>query len=90
MYLDGSFTTSKNRPGDFDGCWDSEGVNLDKLDPVLKDFSNGRKAQKGKYSGEFFVSSAPNPSGTILDFFQQDKETGDPKGLVSFNLEEFS
>ena len=88
VFLDESFTTSKNRPGDFDGCWEPKGVDLDQLDPVLKDFSNGRKAQKGKYFGEFFPSTSTNPSGTMLDFFQQDKESGDPKGIISINLEE--
>lgn len=90
VYVDGSFTTSKNRPGDFDGCWEPDGVDLDQLDPVLQDFTNGRKAQKGKYSGEFFISSSTSSSGTMLDFFQQDKESGDPKGIICFNLEEFS
>ena len=88
--MDGSFTTSKNRPGDFDGCWEPEGVDLEKLDPVLQDFSNGRKAQKAKYSGEFLPSTSTNPSGTMLDFFQQDKESGDPKGIISINLEKLS
>lgn len=90
VYLDGSFTTAKNRPGDFDGCWEPDGVDLEQLDPVLKDFSNGRKAQKGKYSGEFFIASSTSSSGTMLDFFQHDKETGDPKGIVCLDLEEFS
>ena len=90
VYLDGSFTTDKNRPGDFDGCWEVDGIDLEQLDSVLQDFSNGRKAQKGKYYGELFPSTAPNPSGTMLDFFQQDKETGDIKGIISFDLEEFS
>ena len=90
VYLDGSFTTDKRRPGDFDGCWESDGVDLDQLDPVLQDFNNGRQAQKGKYNGELFPSTTSNSSGTMLDFFQQDKETGNVKGIISFDLEEFS
>lgn len=87
VFLDGSFTTAKRRPSDFDGCWDPEGVDLEQLDPVLQDFSNGRKAQKAKYNGEFFPSTSTNPSGTMLDFFQQGKESGDPKGIISIDLE---
>ena len=90
VFLDESFTTLKNRPNDFDGCWDSKGVDLEKLDSVLKDFSNDRKAQKAKYNGEFFPSISTNTSGTMLDFFQQDKESGDPKGIISIDLEELS
>ena len=88
-YTDESFTTNKNRPDDFDGCWELDDIDLEQLDPVLQDFTNGRKAQKGKYYGELFPSTTPNPSGTILDFFQQDKETGEIKGIISFDLEEF-
>ena len=90
VFLDGSFTTTKRRPGDFDGCWDPEGVNLEQLDPVLQDHSNGRKAQKAKYSGEFFPTTFINPTGTMLDFFQQDKESCDPKGIISIDLEGLS
>jgi hypothetical protein len=28
-WLNGSFVTSKDEPGDFDACWDTDGVNLD-------------------------------------------------------------
>ena len=87
VYIDGSFTTCKYRPHDFDGCWDLDGVNEEKLDPILKNFDNGRQAQKAKYFGEFFASSKNNPD--FLNFFQRDKETGDPKGIICINLEEY-
>ncbi len=28
VYLDGSFATTKEFPGDFDGCWDESGVDF--------------------------------------------------------------
>ena len=88
LYLDGSFVTSKNHPGDFDGCWDPDGVDAAKLDPVLLDFTNGRAAQKRKYHGELFISSLPADGGlTFLDFFQRDKATGNPKGIIAIDLE---
>jgi len=34
LYLDGSFVTDKPIPGDFDACWDPEGVSPQKLHPV--------------------------------------------------------
>jgi len=52
VYLDGSFTTGKPHPEDYDGCWDHEGMNFALLDPVLLDFSHKRAAQKRKYLGE--------------------------------------
>ena len=108
LYLDGSFVTSKNHPGDFDGCWDPVGVDarkLDpvlltfwdpvgvdarKLDPVLLTFGNRRADQKAKYHGELFISSSPADGGlTFLDFFQRDKATGHPKGIIGIDLEDF-
>jgi hypothetical protein len=88
LYLNGSFATAKAVPGDFDGCWDAAGVDAALLDPVLLDFRNRRAAQKAKYGGELFIASLPaTPAGTVfLDFFQRDKATGDPKGIVAIDL----
>ena len=48
-YIDGSFATNKIFPGDFDVCYELGGMSSDLLDPVLKDFSNARAAQKAKF-----------------------------------------
>jgi hypothetical protein len=34
-WLDGSFVTTKELPGDFDLVWDPDGVDIDALDAVL-------------------------------------------------------
>jgi hypothetical protein len=87
-YIDGSFVTSKELPGDFDGCWDDTGVDYDRLDPVLLDFTNRRAAQKAKFDGEMFVANVEaDPLGTLfLDFFQRDRG-GRAKGIVQIDLE---
>ena len=87
-YIDGSFATAKDAPGDFDACWEAQGVDPNSLDPVLLDFSNRRAAQKAKYGGELFIANqAAVPAGTaFLDFFQRDKSTGDAKGIVAIDL----
>jgi len=86
-FLNGSFVTAKPFPEDFDGCWDPSGVDRTKLDPVLLDFANRRAAQKAKYLGEMFVSTSPAAPGTLfLDFFQQEKTTGKPKGIIGLLL----
>jgi hypothetical protein len=89
-YIDGSFVTAKQRPNDYDGCWDIEGVDPDRLDPVLLTFDRGRAAQKAKYQGELFPAQfREGDSGTtFLEFFQIDKETGDPKGIIVIELQE--
>ena len=89
VYVDGSFVTAKEIPGDFDGCWDPADVELSELDPVFLDFSNKRAAQKAKYRGEMFVAGSPADltGRTFLEFFQTDRE-GNPKGVVAFDLQE--
>lgn len=88
-YVDGSFVTTKQEPGDFDVCWDATGVRASLLDPVLLDFSEGRWAQKERFGGELFPADVPaEPAGTrFLDYFQRDPETGEPKGIVRVALE---
>jgi hypothetical protein len=83
IYLDGSFVTGKPVPGDYDACWDPVGVDLTKLDPVFRNFSNKREAQKAKYKGEFFPSTMKNtPTQPFVDFFQVDRFTGMGKGIL--------
>lgn len=84
VYVDGSFVTSKIVPGDYDACWDRTNVDLNLLDPVLLDFSKGRAAMKAKYLGDWFPAQMlEGGSGKVfLEFFQKDKTTGNPKGIV--------
>ena len=88
VYVDGSFVTAKEAPGDFDACWDPLGVDGERLDPVLLDFTDRRAAQKAKYGGELFPSLAfADPAGnTFLEFFQIDKSTGKAKGIIAIDL----
>jgi hypothetical protein len=91
-YIDGSFVTTKETPGDFDACWDPTEVDGDRLDPVLLDFTNRRAAQKAKYGGELFPSVGfADPAGnTFLEFFQIDKRTGEAKGIIAIDLKKVS
>ena len=88
VYLDGSFVTSKTYPNDYDACWEEAGVNPMALDPVLLTFDAGRATQKAKYLGELFPISIIADSGglSFLEFFQTDKETGRPKGIIAIDL----
>jgi len=87
VYLDGSFVAGKPNPGDFDACWDTAGVDDSRLDPVLLDFSNRRRAQKQKFRGELFPASAPAaPGSAFIEFFQTDSHTGRKKGILRIRL----
>jgi len=87
-YIDGSFVTAKDIPNDFDACWDIEGVDPALLDPILLTFAHGRAAQKAKYLGELFPAqiSEGGSGSTFLEFFQIDKESGNPKGIIAIEL----
>ncbi len=92
IYIDGSFVTRKAEPNDFDGCWDGEGIDPDKLDPVLLDFTNNRRAMKEKYGGELFVAQTPADleGRTFLDFFQFEfrRQNRVRKGIIGIKLGE--
>jgi hypothetical protein len=87
-YIDGSFVTAKQQPGDFDACWEASNVDPLLLDPELMDFSDRRRAQKLTFGGELFPADvSADPQGTrFLDHFQRDKDTREPKGIVAIDL----
>jgi hypothetical protein len=92
-YLNGSFVTIKEVPNDFDACWEMAGVDfdlLDRLDPILLDWRDRRAAQKAKFGGELFIAeSEADPWGTpYLEFFQHDRNTGEPKGILVIDLKD--
>ena len=88
VYLNGSFVTSKEFPNDFDACWEENGVDPTMLNPALLTFDSGRATQKGRYLGELFPASiiADEEGFSFLDFFQRDREEGEPKGIIAIDL----
>jgi Family of unknown function (DUF6932) len=63
--------TTKQQPGDFDGCWEASNVDPLLLDSALMGSSDRRRAQKSRSSGELFPADVPaDPQGTrFLDHF---------------------
>jgi hypothetical protein len=92
IYIDGSFITRKILPKDIDVCWDRTGVNLvvaSYLMPILWDLSPyGRKAQQKKYHSDVFPADIMELSSSklFMDFFQHDKNTGTPKGIIKLEI----
>lgn len=91
IYIDGSFVTRKQNPGDFDACWEDSGVDINYLAsiaPTLYKFAQKRAEQKAIYRGEIFPSNYPaNSYGTTyLDFFQFDTRTDTRKGIIAIDL----
>ena len=86
VYIDGSFVTDKEAPGDYDGCWDITGVDITRLAPIFidrYDLQNGRRGQKRKYLGELLPVSETALEN--LRFFQLDRNNN-PKGIVALDL----
>jgi hypothetical protein len=57
IYIGGSFATNKEFPGDFDFCWESEGVDrayLQELDPVFSIFLINVPPKKQNMEVNFF------------------------------------
>jgi hypothetical protein len=90
VYLDGSFVTAKEAPRDFDVCWEARGVDPGLLDAVFFDFSANRQGQKMRFGGELFPAEAmADLAGTgFLEYFQRDRRTGRPKGILELDLRE--
>lgn len=91
IYIDGSFITSKLLPKDIDICWDSGGVDLSiakKMMPILWDFSNARYEQQKRYHADIFPADCMEGLSSLLflDFFQQDKKTGNAKGIIKLKI----
>lgn len=85
-FLDGSFVTDKAVPGDYDLCWDHTAVDLTLIDPVFLDVAHPRAAQQAKYRGDLLPNVLEGSSGMLfVDFFQIDKATGKPKGIIALD-----
>lgn len=88
LWLDGSFTTAKPDPDDYDCAWHADGVDLSRVDPVLTDPADlraGRYRQKAKYGGEFLVGNESSTGMPFQLYFQQDRD-GRTKGVVLLDL----
>lgn len=85
-FLDGSFVTDKPLPDDYDLCWDHTSVDLTLIDPVFLDVAHPRVTQQAKYRGDLLPNVIEASSGRLfVDFFQIDKATGKPKGIVALD-----
>jgi len=90
-YLDGSFITDREVPGDYDLCWEMDGVSMKKLHPVLHDVDPPRAAQQARYRGDILPNVVEGQTGApFVDFFQRNKVTGGVKGIVAINIEELT
>jgi hypothetical protein len=90
IFVDGSFVTKEPAPGDFDLCWDEEGVDFKKLTEEfreLRDFGYRMKTMKSNYGGTIvpMTNIADMDMGTpFLWYFQM--EDGWQKGIIKLSI----
>ncbi len=90
VWLNGSFVTAKDEPGDFDAVWDDSGVDEDGIDPIFYDLGDGRLSQKLRFGGELFSNWLNLSSQSrFVEFFQHDLD-GRSKGIVVIDPREVS
>jgi hypothetical protein len=89
IYINGSFVTIKDEPGDFDVCWDRDDVDIEYLRLYAPKLLNhyDRAAQKAKYRGEIYPSDQPvgDYGDNSFDFFQRDRRRR-KKGIIAIDL----
>ncbi len=78
ILIGGSFVTDKEHPNDFDGWYESFGLNLDILDSL---FLEDVESQMEVFGGTLF--DPPSYEG----FFQTDRQ-GRPKGVIVLDPQE--
>jgi hypothetical protein len=87
VWIDGSFSTKKKKPRDYDGCYSMIGIDPDKLDPVFFKTRPPREEMKKKYMGELLPAetAADNLGTPYSDYFLKDIN-GRKKGIVVLDL----
>lgn len=83
VYLGGSFVTTKPEPGDWDGCFEAEGMNFFRLDKALA--RSNRLAMKDLYFGELYNAADLAITGQAFRDFFQSSRASQPVGVIALN-----
>ncbi|MBY0479039.1 MAG: hypothetical protein K2Q24_15430 [Chitinophagaceae bacterium] len=91
LYIDGSFTTNKRLPKDFDVCWEDLGLDYNEVQrrmPILFDLAPPRTKQQLLYRSDIFPAHYMEHGSKkyFIDFFQEDKYTRLPKGIIKLDI----
>lgn len=89
IYIDGSYITNKEKPGDYDACWDEEDVDRNYLRinaPTLLNLYD-KQARKAKFRGDIFrLDELVGDLGiSSFEFFQCDRYLN-KKGIIAIDL----
>lgn len=87
VVIGGSYVTSKNEPGDFEGLFDAEGVDMTALanrqPALLSDSPEHQRMQASLYGGALCPwYHHPRGDTGLFEYFQYDDRNGCRKGVV--------
>lgn len=83
VYLGGSFVTAIAEPGDWDGCYDRNGVHTLRLDTHIA--ASDRTFMKMLYLGEIYDADDMTITGEPFRAFFQRNRAGDAVGVVALD-----
>jgi hypothetical protein len=91
IYVDGSFVTQKENPGDYDACWEDKSITVDfkmlstKYPVLLRGYHD---EQYLMYKGDLRPASLrPNWRYDFLYFFTHDEYDDSEKGIIKLLLQ---
>jgi len=88
LYLAGSFVTASPHPSDIDVLWDPSSTEIPALPRVLREGApRERRRQKQRFGAEFIRVDTARDGPSFLEFFQTDKRTDEPKGIILLGLD---
>ena len=90
VYVNGSFVTAKETPGDFEACWDVDGVDLKRLAPVFLDFCRQpcRAEETVRWRTVSCTTARRDYWPYVLGVFPNGPTDGSAKGIVAIRLED--
>jgi len=87
IWLDGSFTTSKEYPNDVDGIWEpGQNIDMDILDPAFLDPDFAKR----KFGLDLYLNGVEGGSGQpFVEFFQTSRD-GKRKGILLLEYRDYN
>ena len=85
IWLNGGFVTAKDEPGDFNTCWDTDGVDLDALEPAVS-ISPTVAEPKAGFGGELFPNVMEAVRSVVGRVPSRTNASTSRKGIVVIHL----
>ena len=86
VWINGSYVTDKERPGDVDVLYDAWALRPNELDQLFRSETAATRADRNKiYGGDYFPVYDDELDGALISHFETDR-SDIPKGIVQLSL----